>query len=105
MESCERGIQSQIHSNITLIEGGVTIEDDLEVAEIFNSFFVKKIETLKDNRDVSMIEDPLNRHKQKMKPKNLKFKLKQVSEKTVLKAIRGMKNKKALDLMNSLRSN
>ena len=29
-----------------------------------------------------------------MKSKNLKFKLKQVSEKTVLKAIKGMKNKK-----------
>ena len=54
------------NSNITLIEGGVTIEDDLEVTELFDSFFAKKIETHKNNIDVSMVEDLLDRLEQKI---------------------------------------
>ena len=42
-----------------LEEQGVTIEDDQEVAEVFNDFFITKIRDLKANIDQNKIEDPI----------------------------------------------
>ena len=49
---------------------------------------------LKENLDQSYVEDPLSRLKTKLEQKNLKFKLKTVSEEKVLKTIKSMKHKK-----------
>ena len=51
------------------------------MADIFNQFFVKKIKLLKENIDVSYVEDPLARLKSKLAGKNLHFSLKTVTEK------------------------
>ena len=86
--------QPKSSSKIILVENGKTIEDEKEVADVFNNFFVEKIQDLKDNIDQTLVEDAFKRLKEKMEPMKLKFSLKKVSEKTVLKAIKGMKNKK-----------
>ena len=86
------------NSTIRLLEEGKIVEDEKEVADIFNNFFVTKISDLKDNIDSSKVEDPLTRLKKKIESKNLKFSLKTVSEKKVLKAIKAMKSKKSSGL-------
>ena len=86
------------NQNITLIENGVEITKEEEVAELFNEFFVEKISKLKQNIDNKYKEDPLQRLKAKMESKNLKFKLKPVTEKKVLKIIKSMKSKKSSGL-------
>ena len=65
---------------------------------MLNVFFVSKIQKLHDNIDKNLVEDPYAKLEEKMKPKNLKFSLKKVTEKQVLKAIEGMKNKKSSGL-------
>ena len=67
----------------------------MEVAEIFNEFFVQKIEKLKENIDQSYVEDPLVGLKNKVESKNLKFNLATISEEKILKAIKGMKTRRA----------
>jgi hypothetical protein len=54
------------NQNITLIENGVEITKEEEVAELFNEFFVEKISKLKQNIDNKYKEDPLQRLKAKM---------------------------------------
>ena len=62
---------------------------------MFNEFLINKISDIKDNIDQTKIEDPFARLEEKMKPKNLKFSLKTVSEKVVEKAIAGLKMKRS----------
>ena len=78
-----------------LKEGEETIEDEEKIAEIFNKYFVDKIENLKDNIDQEYVKNPTEKLKEKMKEKNLKFSLKTVTEKQVLEAMKGMKKKKS----------
>ena len=82
-------------SGITLLENDTKIVNEEEVADIFNQFFVKKIKLLKENIDVSYVEDPLARLKSKSAGKNLHFSLKTVTKAKVLKTIQGLKNKKS----------
>ena len=53
------------NNNIILTENGKDVSDEKEVAEIFNNFFIEKIEKLKENIDITMIEDPLERLRQR----------------------------------------
>ena len=62
---------------------------------MFNEFLINKISDIKDNIDQTKIEDPFARLEEKMKPKNLKFSLKTVSEKVVEKAFAGLKMKRS----------
>ena len=71
------------------------IEKEEEIANIFNNFFVEKIQVLKDGIDKNIITDPLEKLEKKMKKKNLVFSLKTVTEKKVLKAINSLKKKKS----------
>ena len=73
--------------------GDVETVDEKEIANTFNKFFVDKVANLKQNIDLSIIKDPLEKLKKKMEGKNLKFSLKPVSEKTVKKAMDQMKKK------------
>ena len=73
--------------------GDVETVDEKEIANTFNKFFVDKVANLKQNIDLSIIKDPLEKLKKKMEGKNLKFSLKPVSEKTVKKAMDKMKKK------------
>ena len=68
------------------------------IAKCFKSVVSIEIQKLKDNIDQNYNEDPFAKLEEKMKPKNLKFSLKKVTEKTVLKTIRNLKNKKSSGL-------
>ena len=51
-----------------LKNGEEIVEDELEIAESFNKFFVDKINNLKDNIDGNQKKEPLAKLKEKMKP-------------------------------------
>ena len=82
-------------SKWTLIEEGKTINDEQEVAEIFNDFFINKISNIKDNIDQNRVEDPIKRLEEKLKKRKLQFSLKAVTEKSVEKAINSLKMKRS----------
>ena len=71
----------------------VQIEDEREIAEIFNDYFIRKIEDLKDNIDSTQIKDPMVKLKEKVKNKNLHFSMKTVSEKKVREVMAEMRKK------------
>ena len=52
-----------------------------QIADIFNDFFISKIEKLKEGIDKDYVKDPLEKLKKKMESKKLKFSLKQVTVK------------------------
>ena len=74
------------------------IEDPLQVAEEFNTFFKEKIEKLEANINKNPNIDPLSELKKKMKHSNLKFSLRTVKEKEVLKILKALKGKKSYGL-------
>ena len=84
-------------SNVTIVitgpEGEIT--DEQEVADAFNSFFVKKISDLKEKIDPNLIKDPLEKIRDKMKNKNLSLKLKTVTAVIVKKLMKSMAKKKS----------
>ena len=82
-------------SNWKLKEEGKIIEDEKEIAETMNDFFVNKIEDLKVKIDDTLKSDPLEQLKKKVERKNLKFSLKTVSVKAVTKIMKKMKKKKS----------
>ena len=49
---------------------GEKISDEFQIAEMFNKFFVSKIETLKAGIDKDFVEDPLSKLREKMKDVN-----------------------------------
>ncbi len=71
------------------------IVNEEEIATKFNEHFVNKIELLKANIDTSLKTDPLQFLERKVENKNLKFSLKTVSIKTVIKTMKKMKMKKS----------
>ena len=81
----------------TLKEEEKIIEDEKEIAETFNKFFVEKIANLKKNIE-DLKKDPLEKLKKRMAGKNLKFSLRQVTENQVKKAIESLKKKKSSGL-------
>ena len=72
---------------------GSKVEDDREIAEAMNNFFIQKIADLREGIDQSMTEDPLKRLKETIKPNRPTFSFKTVSEARVLKIIRKLSNK------------
>ena len=88
-------IKPRTPNNITIRTPKGDVTEEKEVAAIFNSFFVKKINSLKSNIDPSHIKDPLERISAKVKDKNLKFSLKTVTVKAVEKIMKQMKKKKS----------
>ena len=77
-----------------LEEDGKGIKSEEEIADIFNEYFMDKIEKLKENIDHKYVKEPLEKLKKKMENRNLKFALKTVTEKKVLKAMRSMKKRR-----------
>ena len=74
------------------------IEDPLQVAEKFNTFFKEKIEKLEANINKNPNIDPLSELKKNLKQSNLKFSLRTVKEKQVLKILKALKRKKSYGL-------
>ena len=71
------------------------ITDEMEVAELFNGFFVTKISNLKANIDPNYVKGPLLKIAEKLKHKNLKFRIKTVTVSAVQKAMKKMTKKKS----------
>ena len=69
--------------------------DEEEIANKFNDYFIEKVAKLKDGIDKAKVMEPLDKLKARMDKKNLKFTLKTVSEKTVEKVMKEMRNKKS----------
>ena len=69
--------------------------DHQEVANIFNNFFIQKVEDLKSNIDPEFVKDPLLNLTRKNK-NGAKFGLKTVSQKQLLKFLKKMKKKHIL---------
>ena len=82
----------------TLLEGGKEVENEEKIAEIFNDYFIRKIEDLKDNIDSTQIKDPTEKLKEKVKNKNLHFSMKTVRVKKVREVMAEMRKKKSSGL-------
>ena len=82
-------------SNWKLEEDGKEIKDEKVIADIFNRYFIEKIEKLKKDSNPKYVAEPLEKLKKKMQHKNLKFELKTVSEKKVRKAMLSLRKKKS----------
>ena len=78
---------------LTSPQGDIT--EDIDVATRFNEFFVKKIEDLKGNINPAYKKDPLAKIQKKVENMNLKFSLRQVTEKEVRKIMKNMSKKKS----------
>ena len=70
------------------------IEDPLQVADAFITFFKEKVEKLAASVNKDPNVDPFSRLKEKLRVLNLKFNLKTVSEKVVLNLLKSLKPKK-----------
>ena len=77
------------------MEDGIELTKGADVANTLNNFFVEKIKKLKDNIKVPDNLDPLEKLKERMKDKTMKFELKQVSISTAKKLMGKMKAKKS----------
>ena len=77
---------------------GVVITDDLDIAETFNEFFTDKIDQLKKNIDPSLVTDPLERLREKMKHNSNKLEFKTVTQKQLSKHMKKLNKKKSSGL-------
>ena len=95
----------RVENQWKLNENGTIIEDEVEIANIFNNFFIGKIQKLRENIDQSYVEDPLEKLRKKMAKKNVKFSLKTVSEKRYTRPFVVLRKRKALEVMDLLKNN
>ena len=89
-------IKPKDQSSIKLNINGKIINDEKEVAEKFNEFFVEKIALLKQDIDKTLIKDPLEKLANKMKNNKNRFSLKKISQSKLLKTMNKLKKKKVL---------
>ena len=80
-------------NNWSMKINNIITDDPVEISNTFNSYFVKKIEDLKENIDPTLKSDPLNKLKENLKNKKCKFELKTVSIKSLKKSITQLKSK------------
>ena len=85
----------RVEAKMTLKENGKIIENESEVAEILNDFFITKIKDLKSSIDPQMKEDPIQRLEKKLANNSNTFRFKLVSEDTVQKTINSLKQKRS----------
>jgi len=88
-------IKPKEKSQWKLIEEEEVIEDEEQIGNIFNNFFVEKIFLLKSGIDQKYVKEPLEKLRKKMEQKKIKFRLKTVTEKMVYKAMCSLKKKKS----------
>ena len=69
--------------------------DSQTIANVFNEFFVNKIDRLKENIDTNMVEDPLGKLRKKLENKGLQFSIKKINIKTLKESLKKMKKKKS----------
>jgi hypothetical protein len=93
-------INSRIKTEHQLKVDNDLIQDHSSVANLFNDYFVSKVEGLRNSIDATGLPEPLSKAKS---GNNTLFVLKTVTEGQVLKAIKKLKNKTStgLDDINS----
>ena len=79
-------------------EPGEEINDDQEVAESFNDFFTEKIVQLKKNIDPSLVTNPLERLREKMKHNKNKLEFKKITQKQLCEHMKKLNKKKSSGL-------
>jgi hypothetical protein len=80
------------NNTITLTEGNSVIDDESEVAEKFNKFFIDKIKKLRGKLENLPKSDPLSKMKEHLGERKLQFKLRTVTSNQVRKIIKNLKN-------------
>ena len=83
---------------IILNKEGTPIKKEPEIAELFNEFFITKVEELKKGIDPTKIEDPLKRLKEKMKNNKLSLEFKTVTQKQLSTHLKKLNKKKSSGL-------
>ena len=83
------------NDTIYLKVNGEDVKEPKKVADLFNDFFINKVKGIRDSIDTKLQEDPTARLAKKMEGFKHTFQLHGVSEKTVKKAIQGIKPKKS----------
>ena len=85
-------------SNIKIEEDGKVVEAPEELSELFNKFFPDKVKGLKASIKKQDGVDPLEKLREKVKNKNLKFELREVEEKEVFSILKKLKPKTSYGL-------
>ena len=85
-------IKQKQNNDMILEENGTKIEDESSIAEVFNSHFITKIDSIRNSIPKSNIA-PYSKLKNELKDKIFFFSLKPVTSRTVKKAIMAMKIK------------
>jgi hypothetical protein len=74
---------------------GDSVTDDKEVSEAFNEFFMDKVEDLKRGIDVTKVEDPLSRLKERMKTNKTTLEFKTITRHQRIKHLKKLSKKKS----------
>ena len=79
------------------------IKDLLDIAKQFNTFFIEKVKKLADGIKQDSKSDPFSLLTENLQGSNLKFNVRTVSEKVVMKILKSLKGKKShgCDVINS----
>jgi exonuclease III len=77
---------------------GENVKDESKVAEIFNEFFINKVEQLKKGIDPTIVEDPMVRLRGKMKNNKTKLEFNTITEKQLTKHLKNLNKKKSSGL-------
>jgi len=88
-------IKPRSDNTITINGPEGEISDEQDVADTFNTFFIKKVADLKDKIDPNLRRDPLEKIRRKTKDMNLSLKIKAVTQRKVEKLMKKMKKKKS----------
>ena len=88
-------VKPKSHDQIIINTPEGPISEETKVADLFNKFFLNKIESLKEKIDPNSTTDPLTRIREKVANSNLKFKLKPVTVNQVKKSMKKMSKKKS----------
>ena len=83
---------------IVLNKEGQPTKEEPVIAELFNEFFITKVEDLKKGIDPTKIEDPLKRLKEKMKNNKLSLEFKTITPKQLAKHLKKLNKKKSSGL-------
>ena len=82
---------------------GTQVTEELEVAEVFNEFFVEKVNQLKNGIDPIMKEDPFVRLQEKMKNNKCRLEFKTITQKQLVIHLKKLKKRRVQVLTVSVR--
>ena len=87
--------KGQRKDGMKLKEDGKIIEDEKEIADIFNNFFKEKIDTIKQNIETIPEKDPMEKIHELVAGKAVHFDLRPVSLQETIDALKSLKARKS----------